>query len=147
MKLRIISDNELKELAMLDAKANLSPWSLFNYQASAKNPQHVLLGAFSENDLLLGACVYSKVLDEAEILQLVIRYEKQRNGYAYKLLDYICGQLKAESVSQVFLEVMVGNTPAISLYHKLGFNVISTRKNYYKVADKDVDALLMAYEL
>ncbi|MDQ5948671.1 MAG: [ribosomal protein S18]-alanine N-acetyltransferase [Pseudomonadota bacterium] len=42
---------------------------------------------------------------------------------------------------------MVGNLAAINLYHKIGFNVISTRKNYYNVNGKYIDALVMAKQL
>ena len=39
----------------------------------------------------------------------------------------------------ITLEVAVNNEPAISLYKKFGFEIISTRKNYYD----NVDAYLM----
>lgn len=147
MILRPVTYNELPELASLDARANRSPWSLFSYQQSASQPQHQIIGAYNEQDKLLGACVFSQVLDEGEILQLCIRYEKQRNGYAYQLLEHVCRDLREQQVNQIFLEVMLGNLAAINLYHKIGFNVISTRKNYYKVDGKYIDALVMAKQL
>lgn len=148
MILRQVTENELAELASLDARANRSPWSLFSYQQARQQTTQKIIGAYDQSTgELLGACVYSLVLDEGEILQLCIRYEKQRNGYAYQLLDHICNDLQSQQISQLFLEVMIGNLPAINLYQKIGFNVISTRKNYYKVNGKYIDALVMAKQL
>lgn len=148
MILRPVSENELAELTNIDARANRSPWSLFSYQQALQQPNQKIIGAYDDSPgELLGACVYSQVLDEGEILQLCIRYEKQRNGYAYQLLNQICNDLQTQQISQIFLEVMVGNLPAINLYQKLGFNVISTRKHYYNVNDKYIDALVMAKQL
>lgn len=147
MILRPVIELELIELASLDARANLSPWSLFSYKQAYQQASQKIIGAYDLTGELLGACVYSQVLDESEILQLCIRYEKQRNGYAYQLLNQICYDLQTQQITQIFLEVMVGNQPAINLYQKLGFNVIGTRKNYYNVDGKYIDALMMAKQL
>lgn len=147
MILRQVLESELSELANIDAQANRSPWSLPSYQQAAQQENQKIIGAYATTGQLLGACVYSQVLDEGEILQLCIRSEKQRNGYAYQLLNQICIDLQSQQISQLFLEVMVGNLPAINLYQKLGFNIISTRKNYYNVNGKYIDALIMAKQL
>lgn len=147
MMLCTVSNSELAEIAALDAQVNRSAWSLFNYQQSVQDDNHQILGAYDEDDQIIGVCVFSRVLDEAEILQIFVRHEKQRNGYATILLEQVCQLLQIQQVNQIFLEVMVGNTSAINLYEKLGFNVIGNRKNYYKVDGKYIDALLMAKQL
>lgn len=147
MMLCTVSNSELAEIAALDAQVNRSAWSLFNYQQSAQDDNHQILGAYDKDDQIIGVCVFSRVLDEAEILQIFVRHEKQRNGYATILLEQVCQLLQIQQVNQIFLEVMVGNTSAINLYEKLGFNVIGNRKNYYKVDGKYIDALLMAKQL
>ncbi len=147
MILSTVSNSELAAIASLDAQVNRSPWSLFNYQQSAQDENHQIIGAYDDTDNIIGICVFSKALDEAEILQIFIRYEKQRNGFGTILLSEILNLLQSQQIAQVFLEVMVGNNPAIQLYQKLGFNIIGTRKNYYKVDGKYIDALLMAKQL
>jgi ribosomal-protein-alanine N-acetyltransferase len=120
---------------------------LFNYQQSYNDDTHTILGIYEDSRLLLGACVYSQVLDESEILQICIRYEKQGNGHGQRLLSKVMDELREAGIGQLFLEVMVGNSTALKLYQKLGFNVIGNRKNYYHVNGKFIDALLMAVEL
>lgn len=127
----------------IDKNSNRSPWSLHDYQQSFKDEKHFLLGLFDENQLL-GFCVYSVVLDEAEILQLVVQGSSQGNGYGQMLLSKVCAILNEQNITQLFLEVMVGNSIAINLYHKIGFNIIGKRKNYYNIDGKRFDAILMA---
>ena len=63
--------------------------------------------------------------------------EYQGNGYGDKLLKYI---LDNYSNRNFFLEVNVNNEKAINLYKKNGFNILTTRKHYYK----DEDAYVMS---
>lgn len=140
---RNLQQNELPEIARLDAISNRSPWSLFDYQQSDLNPAHYLIGMY-RNSEIIGCCLYSMVAGEAEILQFFIRYELQQQGFGKQLLQNILASLDDAGIEQTFLEVMVGNTPAINLYHQLGFNIIGNRKNYYHVDGKKIDALMMA---
>ncbi|RTL00856.1 MAG: ribosomal-protein-alanine N-acetyltransferase [Proteobacteria bacterium] len=134
---------DLPHVQQIDKAANLTPWTLHNYQQSLEDPNHYLLGLVNDNDELIATCVYSLVMDEAEILQLVVDKNFQGNGYGYLLLKQVCNIL-SQTATQLFLEVRVGNTTAINLYHKLGFNIVGKRKNYYHVNGKYVDAILMA---
>lgn len=144
MIFRALNRQELELIHSIDISTNKSPWSLHSYQESLENHNHSVIGLFDDKGELIGGCVYSIVLDEAEILQIVISKLWQGNGYGYLLLNHICDTVKSKNASQIFLEVMLGNTSAINLYHKSGFNIIGKRKNYYKVDGKLIDAILMA---
>jgi ribosomal-protein-alanine N-acetyltransferase len=47
--------------------------------------------------------------------------------------------------AKIFLEVRESNSPAIQLYVKKGFDLISRRKNYYPADNGREDALIMVY--
>ena len=137
------TEAELARLSAIDREANRSPWTLHSYQESFEDQNHHFVCLRNEDEII-GCCVYSMVLNEAEILQLVIKRAQQNNGYGYLLFKHVCDKLSASNIEQIFLEVMVGNTSAINLYHKLGFNIVGNRKNYYHVDGKYIDAILMA---
>ena len=143
MLIRNIQANELSELVKIDHKANLTPWSQLNYEESFVDCNHTLLGIFLNDTTIIGVCVYSQILDEAEILQFVIAKEYQRQGYAKILLEEVSKQLFSTHIKQIFLEVCINNHPAIALYDKLGFNQAGLRKNYYKIGTQRYDALIM----
>lgn len=146
MNFYTLNKDKLNTMVDIDNRSNKTPWSLHDYEASFDNPNHYFIGCSIDNKLI-GICAYSLIVDEAEILQIVIDKHAQGNGYGYKLLNYICNLVTEQKSSQIFLEVMVGNTNAINLYHKLGFNIIGKRKNYYRVDGKSIDAILMAKTL
>lgn len=68
------------------------------------------------------------VIDECEIKTICVLPEFRRQGIAEKLIKQL---IQAQQQNTIFLEVEESNTPAISLYKKIGFNIFSTRKDYY----------------
>jgi len=93
---------------------------------------------------IAGYAVFSLAADEVELLAIAVVRTWQHRGMAQKLFDFGITVLLRVGAKKVFLEVRRGNTPAISLYQKLGFLQIGVRKKYY---DDKEDALLMSLSL
>ena len=53
--------------------------------------------------------------------------------------------LSERGVADVYLEVRVSNTPARTLYEKLGFRAVGVRKKYYRLPVED--AVVMKKQL
>jgi len=84
------------------------------------------------NDEIVCFGIFSQPIDEGEIIQICVIDKFRRMGFAKKLFkEYV----KIKHPKKVFLEVNKNNDSAINLYHKLGFNQIATRKNYYENGD------------
>ena len=67
------------------------------------------------------------VADDAELVFIVTDKTKLRKGYGKILLAETLKTLNLPCV----LEVRESNTPAISLYESLGFELLGKRKNFY----------------
>ena len=67
------------------------------------------------------------VADDAELVFIVTDKTKLRKGYGRILLAETLKMLNLPCV----LEVRESNTPAISLYESLGFELLGKRKNFY----------------
>ena len=70
-------------------------------------------------------------MDTADILNIGIDPDFQRQGYATGLLNRLIEELRKRNISEIFLEVRAGNKSAIQFYKRQGFEEISVRKNYY----------------
>ena len=80
-------------------------------------------------DRVVGFLVARRVYGgEWEILNLATDPRHRRKGVARRLV----AELLTSGVETVFLEVRESNVAAQELYKSLGFNAVSTRKDYYQ---------------
>lgn len=77
---------------------------------------------------------------ELSILNLATAPQRQRQGIAARLLEHCIERAQVQGLERAWLEVRVGNRPAIDLYRRFGFSEAGSRKKYY--ADGE-DALVM----
>lgn len=77
------------------------------------------------------------VLDEGSITNIAVRPDLRRRGLGRAVVSALLSQAKARGVCVVYLEVRVSNQAAISLYRSLGFSIVGTRKNFYKLPTED----------
>ncbi len=84
------------------------------------------------------------ILDEAEIMNIVIRKDKRNQGIASSLLSELIQIAYNSNCSTILLEVNENNLPAIHLYEKFSFERIGLRKKYYNNTD---NAILMKKDI
>ncbi|MFN0117149.1 MAG: ribosomal protein S18-alanine N-acetyltransferase [Elusimicrobiota bacterium] len=105
------------------------PWSEKNFSQSIDSES-------SENWVLeldsnpVAFLVIQVVMREAHILNIMVKPDFRKRGLAEKLLKNVFDEMKFR-VDQVFLDVEINNTPALSLYKKLGFDVCDRRESSY----------------
>ncbi|MGA8164709.1 MAG: GNAT family N-acetyltransferase, partial [Waddliaceae bacterium] len=81
-------------------------------------------------------------------LNIAIHIGWQHKGIGRKLLEQIIDLAKRSSaIEKIQLNVRASNTPAISLYKKIGFQEEGRLKNRVKVKDRYIDDLIMGLEL
>jgi ribosomal-protein-alanine N-acetyltransferase len=96
-----------------------------------------------------GFGAWSRVLDEASLLNLVVSPLARREGLARALLSAGRERLAAAGVQRVLLEVRESNTAALRLYTHAGFERDALRRDYYAAGDsgKREAAILMSQQL
>jgi ribosomal-protein-alanine N-acetyltransferase len=103
-----------------------------------------LLFVRKEDEDTVASLELMRGVDDAEILNVETRQSHRRRGLAYGLMMDAIAWARQNQRQAVWLEVRVGNAAAVSLYRKIGFQQISTRKRYYPDGE---DALVMKYSL
>ncbi|MBQ0001849.1 MAG: ribosomal protein S18-alanine N-acetyltransferase [Clostridiales bacterium] len=94
-----------------------------------------------EKGKILGYMGLITVLDEADVTNVAVRRDRQREGIGQFLVSSMIRLAEDMGINMIHLEVRVGNETAIRLYERLGFKRDGLRKNYY--TDPVEDALLM----
>lgn len=83
--------------------------------------------------------------DVAQVMTIGVAPAIQRQGVGTMLLTALLDRARELGASAALLEVRVDNAPAIALYERFGFVVLTRRRRYYQ--PEDVDAWTMRLEL
>lgn len=136
----------LEAVAAIEAMVQLQePWNYktindFLQQDSIK----LMLMTDTNNDEVVGYCLYQVLFEQAEIFRIGTHPNYQRQGIASQIFARLNEELKNQQVEALLLEVRADNIAAIALYEQQGFTIIHSRKGYYQVGlQSAIDALIM----
>ena len=106
---------------------------------------------WSDDDGQLAAYFLGQVvLDELHILQLAVAMPLRGHGIGSELMRFVLNTMRKQGMNRAELEVRSSNRIAIDLYHKLSFEIIGRRPNYYSASQSGgsrEDAVLMRRHL
>ena len=108
------------------------PWSPEAFVDALAAGHHYL--SAREGNSLIGYAGLARVGAEAEIHTLAVEPAHQRRGIGRALLRAVLDHARGATV---FLEVRTDNESAIQLYRSEGFEVIGTRRRYYRPSGAD----------
>ena len=126
------------------------PWSQGQFITSIENSNN-LCYCLSLKGKTVGYLIAMLTLDSADILNIGIDPDFQRQGHGTALLKYLIEELRKRDIGEILLEVRAGNKPAIQFYKRQGFEEISVRKNYYTKNSKNQshreDGIIMSIKI
>lgn len=94
---------------------------------------------------ITGYGIMSVAAGEAHLLNICVAKELRRQGIGQGLLEYLVERAQGFAADRIFLEVRPSNKPALSLYDKLGFQILGVREGYYKARRGNEDAVVLVY--
>ena len=107
-----------------------------------------LVALFGYPKVAVGFVLGQLSADEAEILSIGVAKSWQRKGLGRRLMEGLVRAVSRAEAKSLHLEVADDNTPALVLYHHLGFKEAGRRKDYYVRKNNDrADALRLALKL
>ncbi len=134
--------NDLTQLTELERDSQQLPWSETQL-SECFNPYYEV---WADNDFHCYG-VIRVVFEQAELINIAVNPLCRRSGIASRLLQHLHNRCLNLGAMQILLEVRSSNVAAQKLYEKFGYEIISTRKNYYKTVDAQEDGLLMSLSI
>ncbi len=118
------------QLVELQEQCFCPPWTKqqIDHQLTGKRGFNF---AWQVDNKLVGYVFYQLLFEQAEIIQIAIQPQFQKQGLAAQLLTQSSDYLQQQQIEKILLEVRESNRAAIALYTKLGFVVDGIRRNYY----------------
>lgn len=135
---------DLTEVMAIERQAYPVPWTHGNFVDSlaAGYPAEVLRGPRAA---LLGYWVAMPGVDELHLLNITVAPAWQGRGLAVIMLDRLVAACRQRGLTQLWLEVRVGNARARDVYRRYGFAEVGKRRAYYPVTEGPrEDAVLMS---
>lgn len=96
---------------------------------------------------LLAYSVVMMALDEAHLLNLSVARGAHRQGYGWRMLDFMAQRARDHGARSMMLEVRPSNSSAQHLYRRYGFDRIGVRRGYYPAQGGREDALVLRIAL
>lgn len=144
--LRDMRLSDVDAVTLIEQRAHAHPWTRGNF-SDAINSAY-LCKVYERDGVMLGYLVLMPAVDEAQLLNITIAAEHQRQGLGRALLGEAVGLARSLKMLRVLLEVRPSNTAALGLYRAAGFHQIGLRRHYYPSDNGGrEDAIVMEYLL
>lgn len=143
VRIRKARPEDVKTLAVLDARCFASPWSEKSFEEDVvSNPLAFYLVAETAQEEIIGYAGVWLIVDEGHITNVAVSPQHRRRGIAQAVLTHMFDICQRDfGIERFTLEVRPSNAPALMLYQGLGFQSVGRRRGYYE--DNGEDALIM----
>lgn len=143
--LRDMTDADLDGVLRIEREVHAHPWTLGNFSDALRSKY--LCKVYESDEGMLGYAVLMLAVDEAELLDIAIGAQHQRQGWGRNLLEEMMALARRHDMRRMVLEVRASNAAAIGLYRRAGFADIGLRRDYYPAEHGREDAILMGRKL
>lgn len=138
--IRSMELSDIDEVLEIEGEAFLAPWSRRSFVETIRSRISESL-VLDQSGTIAAYIIFYAVDVEAHIMNLAVRADFRRRGYAKLIIHHVISLFRERDVSECYLEVRESNLKAQRLYKYFGFEVIGRRKRYY--AETGEDALVM----
>lgn len=144
MEIVLMKESHVAPIAQIEKLCFSDPWSENSIAYELTSRLSYWLVAVDDGDVV-GYIGSQSVCGESDMMNVAVHPDHRRKGIAEKLIAALSEGLKERGNLALTLEVRASNTPAISLYEKLGFSQVGRRPNYYR--NPKEDALILRKSL
>lgn len=141
IEIREMQFDDLDQVIPIEEANFTTPWTANGFFTFLLREDARFLVA-EEDGEIVGYCGVILTPPESDITNVCVVENCRRKGIAEKLILQLKTDLLNLGVQVIHLEVRKSNTPAITLYEKLGFSQDGLRPHYYESPTED--AVLMS---
>jgi len=142
---RPLHPDDLETILEIELLSFSTPWSLEAFKAELKDNEYARYFCLELEGQVIGYMGLWFILDEGHITNIAITPNRRGQHLGEFLMRSVMERMVEQGMERMTLEVRVSNSPAQSLYKRLGFAIAGVRKGYY--ADTGEDAMIMWAEL
>ena len=137
MLIREMTVKDISQAVEIENTCFSLPWSEKSFQESITREDTIFLVSEEQTSVITGYIGMYLSFDEGNITNVAVSPQHRKKGYGEALVSAAKEKAKEKQIEKIFLEVRVSNSPAISLYEKMGFENLGVRKNFYEKPNED----------
>ncbi|HEY4743531.1 MAG TPA: ribosomal protein S18-alanine N-acetyltransferase [Desulfuromonadaceae bacterium] len=141
--IRPMTESDLDAVQAIEQASFPVPWQRAHFLHELNAPHSFPFVAATVGTVVGYVCLQS-LFEEAQILDIAVDPRQRGKGIARLLMAHACAAARDQGAEFMALEVRASNTPAITLYERLGFVCTGVRQGYYEGRE---DAVLMEKSL
>lgn len=122
------------ERSVYGGKTPWDRWAFASELSKRRTSIYLVLCQGSEVVAFVGAWFST---NETHITNIAVRPSFQKRGIGHFLVHEVVALARDYPSQKITLEVRTGNTGAQSVYRRMGFKVVKTRRNYYVQEKED----------
>ena len=144
MIVRKMEEKDIDFVLVLEQLLYPTPWGrkMFEQEVSSNPYAHFFVAEVNGN--IIGYYGFWLVMDEVMLNKVSVIPPLQRKGIASLLMQDFFDRIAKANWQTISLEVRVSNHAAQALYHKFGFQIAGTRKQYYSDLEDAYTMILRA---
>jgi len=145
--IRRMKEDDLPEVRTIEALSFSNPWSDNTFRGEIQNSSvsFPMVVVQRPGERVIGYILYWHIQEDVQVNNIAVHPDFRGRGIGEALMQHIIERVRKKGATFVTLEVRPSNTTAVTLYKKLGFEVLGMRKNYY--TNPNEDACLMGLVL
>jgi ribosomal-protein-alanine N-acetyltransferase len=137
--IRRMQEDDLAAVRAIEAMSFSNPWSENTFRGEIQNTSvsYPLVVIRRPGDEVVAYIIFWHIRDDVQVNNIAVRPDCRGLGLGEALMRFAIDKVRNVGASFMTLEVRASNKPAVTLYRKLGFEVLGTRKSYYTKPDED----------
>jgi ribosomal-protein-alanine N-acetyltransferase len=152
IRIRKVAATDIPTIEAIANACKLAPWAASDYVGELSRSDSLFFKA-TGSDLPCSGFILARIIPavnagagvDSEIYNIGIHPDKQHEGIGSILMKAFLEECRNRSIGSVWLEVRSGNSPAIAFYSKHSFEVVASRRAFYR--DPVEDAIVMRSKL
>jgi ribosomal-protein-alanine N-acetyltransferase len=137
--IRRMKEDDLAAVRTIETLSFSNPWSDNTFRGEIQNTSisFPLVVVRRPGDEVIAYIIFWQIRDDVQVNNIAVHPDCRGLGLGEVMMRFAIAKVRAAGASFMTLEVRPSNTAAVTLYKKLGFEILGTRKNYYTKPDED----------
>jgi ribosomal-protein-alanine N-acetyltransferase len=137
--IRRMREEDLASVREIERLSFSNPWSDNTFRGEIQNTavSFPMVVVRRPGDEVVGYIIYWQIRDDVQVNNIAVHPDCRGLGLGEAMMRYAIARSVEAGAAFVTLEVRPSNAAALTLYRKLGFEIMGRRKDYYTKPDED----------